>query len=499
MKLGVCVGEPTTREAEFIGSTRVQLGEYVELNYDGKRVLGFIKSLKRVRREISSDFSPQDLEAIIKMSGLEPVFVGKIAILGEIDTGAVPRVPPEPGTPVYLASKETLEKVFGKNKKEGIFIGHLLTRNDVQVYVDVNEVVRRHLAILAITGAGKSNTVSVVIEGILEKGGSILVFDMHGEYVDFSYEVNGKKCVKKLKLTLNPTKLSYAEFRQFLNVDDSAFVQDRYLREAFKEALEAINKGEESIENFWGFLSGYLEQAEKDNNIDRRSIVAVRNKLEDAQENYNQLFSFYDPPILEQIELEKLNVIDLSQVDERTADIIVSHVLRNLLEARKAAVRESSSGFVLDFPVLTVIEEAHILASASVPTRSKYWISRVAREGRKFGLGLCLVSQRPKALDPNTLSQANNMIILKLIEPNDQRHVQQASEALSSELIEQLPSLNVGEALVMGAMISVPALVKIRRAESKRSGTDINILEQWKESRKKRKFADESLDNFFNL
>jgi DNA helicase HerA-like ATPase len=77
------------------------------------------------------------------------------------------------------------------------------------------------------------------------------------------------------------------------------------------------------------------------------------------------------------------------------------------------------------------------------------------------------------------------MIILRLVEPGDQRHVQQASESLSSDLVEQLPSLNVGEALVMGKMIPVPALVKIKLAKAKKSGNDISAVEEWKKYKEK--------------
>ena len=146
-----------------------------------------------------------------------------------------------------------------------------------------------------------------------------------------------------------------------------------------------------------------------------------------------------------------------------------------------------------------ILEEAHILASSTINTKSRYWISRIAREGRKFGLGLCLVTQRPKALDSNALSQANNMIILRLVEPGDQRHVQQASESLSSDLVEQLPSLNVGEALIMGKMIPVPALVKIKLAKAKRSGNDISAVDEWKKYRKEVPDSKKKLKDFLEL
>jgi DNA helicase HerA-like ATPase len=214
-------------------------------------------------------------------------------------------------------------------------------------------------------------------------------------------------------------------------------------------------------------------------------------------ELYDELFDLHQSPIIDQIEFARLNVIDLSHVDEKIADIVVSHVLRNVLEARKRFVREREGG--LEFPLLTVLEEAHILASSTINTKSRYWISRIAREGRKFGLGLCLVTQRPKALDSNALSQANNMIILRLVEPGDQRHVQQASESLSADLVEQLPSLNVGEALVMGRMIPVPALVKVKKAKAKRGGNDISAVKEWLKIREKREGIKRDFEDFLEF
>ncbi len=97
-----------------------------------------------------------------------------------------------------------------------------------------------------------------------------------------------------------------------------------------------------------------------------------------------------------------------------------------------------------------------------------------------LGLGLCLVSQSPKSVDGETLAQANNMIILRLVEPKDQKHVQTASENLSEDLVKQLPSLNIGEALVLGLMTKVPTLVKINEFKGRQHGGDLDIIEQWK-------------------
>lgn len=120
---------------------------------------------------------------------------------------------------------------------------------------------------------------------------------------------------------------------------------------------------------------------------------------------------------------------------------------------------------------------------------------RIAREGRKFGLGLCVVTQRPKGLDKEILSQMNNMIILKLVEPEDQKHVQSASEALSSELMSYLPSLNPGEAIIIGNMTKLPLLVKIDKAKGKVQGNDIQVVDLWTTTEEKRSDL-QALDEF---
>jgi len=93
-----------------------------------------------------------------------------------------------------------------------------------------------------------------------------------------------------------------------------------------------------------------------------------------------------------------------------------------------------------------------------------------------------LVSQSPKSLDSDALSQANNMIILRLVEPTDQNHVQRASESLSDDLITQLPSLNIGEAILLGLMTRIPTLVRINEFKGKISGGDLNIVDEWSKS-----------------
>jgi len=193
------------------------------------------------------------------------------------------------------------------------------------------------------------------------------------------------------------------------------------------------------------------------------------------------------------VEPGKANVLKLGSVDEEVADVVASHYLEWLLRERK---RFFATGDGYPVPVLVVIEEAHVLIPRDRSTLTKSVAARIAREGRKFGVGLCLVSQRPRNVDEDALSQTNNKIILKLVESSDQRYVQAASETLSEEMLEMLTSLDTGEAVLLGMMTPIPALVKIDKAEKKRAGGDIDVAGEWRKYSEARKREAERAEEY---
>ena len=275
--------------------------------------------------------------------------------------------------------------------------------------------------------------------------------------------------------------MTFHEIKKLVNIPANAFVQERFFRKAFKEARKQIEDGVASENNFLQLIYNILEVWSLEEGSDKK-IIDVMNKIDDSMDRYSNLFDQYTGNILTSIKKAHVNVLDLSQVDESVASVLVSHILRNSLQRSKKAANSGNKEELLDNSVFYILEEAHILAPNRRDSDSKRWIQRVAREGRKFGLGLCLVSQSPKTVDHDALSQMNNMIILRLVEPEDQRHVQSASESLSQDLINQLPSLNVGEAIVLGLMTRVPTLVKIDEFKGRRHGDDMDIISHFKDS-----------------
>ncbi|MBE6487822.1 MAG: ATP-binding protein [Methanosphaera stadtmanae] len=496
MEIGRCIGETTPYKVEFISKTTPAVGEYVYLEYGGKTILGMIDTLFRGSTTLGEDLlNPETIAKILELEGdMDHYIRGTITILGDKDKLIIPRTPAPPGTQVMKADSHLLKSIFEKDN-QGIKIGTLLNQEDVAVKLDVNKMVSRHLAILAMTGAGKSNTTSVIIDELLRIGGTIVVYDMHSEYSKTEFK-NGQTHIIPSKI--NPRDLSEYEYRKLGKFSESATNQLPHLRKAYEYARDLDEKGTEYqfIDNMIFYIQSQIQkyEAEEDSTM-KKHIEACQQvlfKLEDMTKKYHKIFQTDTTDMVDNIIPGKVNIISLGSLNETATDILVNHMLRNILQRRKNVVEGSNNNAkTLDFPVFCVVEEAHMLASHSINTKSKGTIGQIAREGRKFGVGLCLVSQSPKSLDSGALSQVNNLIILRLVEPGDQKHVQNSSESLSNDLLQQLPSLNIGEAIVLGQMVKIPTMVKIDEFKGKSVGSDLDIVGIWSSLKEEKEQQDE--------
>lgn len=157
------------------------------------------------------------------------------------------------------------------------------------------------------------------------------------------------------------------------------------------------------------------------------------------------------------------------------------------------------------YPVFLFIEEAHrfIPPDKAGPSWSSPLIKKIAAEGRKFGIFLILISQRPSKVHQDVLSQCNSQIIMRITNPVDQRAVLEASEKLGEELFEDLPGLDKGEAIVVGDLINMPTIISVRRRKSYEGGADVNVdelldeaLRSAKEEEEYRRQAEEDWEKF---
>lgn len=424
-----------------------------------------------------------------------------------------------PGTKVYLVPDHILEKLYSGSGKT-LYVGHLVTRANIKIGLSVNGF-RRHVAIIAQTGAGKSYLAGVIMEELLQKGGTVIVFDPHADYVRMT-EPNGEwtaDLANRVTVYRVPTSISrYPSIRNVKNL--SICFSDLSLEEVFYAAgieekftnirravTQAYNNLKDEMEsgNRRSFtprdLREQLEIISTDKNKDSQTkrdafkAISYVSRLERLG-----IFGDKTTPFSEMFVPQHLSVIDLSGLSDRGADLITYMVLREIIVKK---TQPEERGF--KYPVFLFIEEAHrfIPPDKAGPTWSSPLIKRIAAEGRKFGIFLILISQRPSKVHQDVLSQCNSQIIMRITNPVDQRAVLEASEKLGEELFGDLPGLDKGEAIVVGDLINMPAIISVRKRRSYEGGADVNVdelldeaLRSAKEEGERKKQAEDDWEKF---
>jgi len=180
-----------------------------------------------------------------------------------------------------------------------------------------------------------------------------------------------------------------------------------------------------------------------------------------------------------------LSVVDLSGLDDEVSDYIASRILSDIYE------KISDGEF--EYPVFVFVEEAHRFIPADDKTYSSPIIKKIAAEGRKFGVFLILITQRPSKIHSDALSQCNSQIIMRITNPQDQNAIAMSSERLGENLLNDLPGLNTGEAVIVGEMTRAPVMARIKKRRTREGGSDIDIMGKMKDAVKKAK--EETVDN----
>lgn len=179
-----------------------------------------------------------------------------------------------------------------------------------------------------------------------------------------------------------------------------------------------------------------------------------------------------------------VTIINLGGIPFEVLSITVSLISRILFDFGFFFSKLLSNGQKAETPLLLLYEEAHIYVPKSDLLKyrsSKLAIERIAKEGRKYGVTLGIVSQRPSEISETIFSQCNNFIAMRLTNPEDQNYVKRLLPDTLGNLTETLPTLQSGEALLIGESITLPSLVKIDRCDPEPKSSDIEYFEIWKE------------------
>lgn len=403
--------------------------------------------------------------------------------------------PVKPASPVFRPPTEAVRQLLvgGQEDDRHIRVGSLIARDDVQVTLSGPKLVSRHLAILAMTGGGKTVAARRMIRELIQYRYPLLILDPHGDYIGLasercrsllreeSQQVDIKLFFPQLMVQEDGQSLITTLITQMtagLTEAQMNYLNGLYDRAAAEAAEGAVSyirkllvcigrdfKGDSlptgAPTGNWRPTVGAVQRSLKIvlDKIERMDLAS--GKLRETSRLRSLPFEELPNPFSEPeqiIQPGQVSVLYLGGYDHITQCSIAAIVLEALF-----AFRADLSGRIA--PFMTVVEEAHtFLPSAregahdavSLPV-----IRRVVTEGRKFGTGLMLISQRPSRLDETIVSQCNSFLILRLVNPRDQAFVKAVMENLTESDARMVPGFGPGQGIVSGQVVRFPLPIRI--------------------------------------
>jgi len=400
---------------------------------------------------------------------------------------------PLPQQIIYLTPKSELRFIYRQNQGSTIQIGEHVGSGGAPCYADMNELLGKHTAVLGSTGSGKSGSVAAILHAIIERGSEeeyekwnpyIILLDPHNEYGEAFPDH------KRLSTDEGTLKLPYWLFNlqettdlligktEFAATSQSNIVKIALLN-ARMSAAETLNLNPEnlpldspipySLEVFKAEVNSQRPPG-KDKK-EQKSFNSVINKLEALQRDSRMHFMMKswdescDPfsEIVSQFlgSNEHVKIVDLSGVPNEVAGTASAVIARTLFSVKLWQTPEERK----QTPILLVCEEAH----RYVPNRGEAQyeaaqeaIRRLAKEGRKYGIGLMLVSQRPSEVEATVLSQCNSWVVLRITNDADREHVRSILPDSLAGLTKVLSGLRRREAVFVGQATTLPSRILIK-------------------------------------
>lgn len=439
---------------------------------------------------------------------------------------------PLPQQTIYIAPKSELRFIYGDAKGAIIQLGEHVGSGGAPCYAELNELLGKHTAILGSTGAGKSGTVASVIHSILERGTvaehsnwhpQIIILDPHNEY--------GKAFPQHQRLSTDEgsLKLPYwlLDLEESLNLfigktEYAATSQSNILKNALvavrEQAAEilGLDRNQLTVDSPIPYVLGSAEGLDHfgkkngdlytDGLIGEINLQRPTGSDKKQHEDFSKIIRKIDslikdgrlhfmmdswngqndqlPCIIQQFLTQEttVQIVDLSGIPNEIAGVASAAIARIIFQLKIWQTNEERQ----NSPVLLVCEEAH----RYVPNRgdaqyaaAQSAIRRIAKEGRKYGVGLLLVSQRPSEVEATVLSQCNSWIVLRITNESDREHVKSILPDTMSSLTKMLSSLRRQEAIFVGEAATLPSRIMIRSLSEEQlpRSNDIDFDKGWQQ------------------
>ncbi|HMO52646.1 MAG TPA: ATP-binding protein [Kiritimatiellia bacterium] len=443
---------------------------------------------------------------------------------------------PEIDAPCFVLNGEKLTgfmRAISKQIVEGqepLSLGKYTLDEEANAWIDGNRFFQRHAVVVGSTGSGKSWTVARILEQVAElPNASALLFDIHGEYAPLTGDgishlrvagpgdLDGARTLDDGIIFLPYWLLTYEEMLAMLldrtdqNAPNQAMVFNREVLEAKKSYLEGVGKDavlanftidspvpyalggvvdklqeldsemvagarSEKQGPFHGKLTRFVQRLQS--KIGDRRLGFLFNAGEDAM-RYEWLEELATVLLGSTTVREKggVKIIDFSEVPSDILPLVIGLVARIVFSVQQWTEKD------LRHPVALLCDEAHLY----IPERHETGISeaglrsfeRIAKEGRKYGVGLTVISQRPAEVNRTVLSQCSNFVAMRLTNAEDQAVIRRLLPDTLGGFADLLPILDIGEALVVGDAAMLPSRIRIDEPNNRPSSATVAFWDRW--------------------
>lgn len=491
-----------------------QFGSIIKIHFGARLIFGYVGRLRMKSEYDREKGLPQDLGGTARIIEVDLFGEGEWTFDSgewqlEFERGVTTF--PLPQQNVYLTPRSELGFIYGGGTGPTIHLGEHVGSGGTPCYAELNDLLGKHTAILGSTGAGKSGTVAAVLHSILDRGTNakhamwhpqIVVLDPHNEY-GTAFPTHVRLCTDEGSLQLPYWLLNLEETVALFvgKTEEAATSQTNIIRNALITARQdgaesiGLSPQEMSVDSPIPYVLGDPEGLDsfgrRNGALDEVGFVGAVNKQRPSNQNQKDHEGFNkvlrkvaslcrdgrlgfmmknwdgssDPlsDIVKQFigDSDPVRIVDLSGVPNEVAGAASSAIARTLFSIKLWQSREERERN----PVLLVCEEAH----RYVPNRGEAQyeaaqdaIRRLAKEGRKYGIGLMLVSQRPSEVESTVLSQCNSWIVLRITNDSDRSHVQSVLPDSLAGLTKVLSGLRRREAIFVGQAAVLPSRILIR-------------------------------------
>jgi hypothetical protein len=428
---------------------------------------------------------------------------------------------PTTGAEVHAIGAADIAKMFDRFLSKGFSVGKVTTHPSLKVCLDPSNLFGRHFAILGQTGSGKSWTVASLVQKTVEvmPKAHIIILDLHGEYCwkredgsrHYAFADTIVRHVDARDLEIPYWLMTYAELCDLLveRGEREATNQTAFFRDCLLEGREAENKSANpplglarvTVDTPIYFSLDEVLTKVRAKNVERvgnrqgpmfgdfdRFLMRLESKLNDLR------YDFLLKPRMRNTSVSlsallrdfvglgepkrAVTVIDLSSVPFDVRPTVAAQIGRLAFEFNywNPKYRE--------FPILLVCEEAHAFiprASESQFAGSRKSMERIAKEGRKYGVGLAVVSQRPHEVSETVLAQCGTFVCLRITNPDDQGYVRSLVPESEGDLVSVLAGLGRGEALVLGEAVPLPTRLQFDKPNPTPNSDDVDFYKEWRE------------------